>query len=246
LSCRTHRAFGFLKKLHRPVLKNLFLLGLLATLGFFGWRHFFKEDSTLSTPPSPTAEQEVAAFVGQSVLPAAEFATLCLKYPKLVTKALKGQTVTVSGLLHKAMVSGIKSNDLALEFAGTHQQKLMFRSDFGKKERWGGPAGMRFQKKGKEILGISVEKATPADSKTKGGEQIYSQIDTSSEEAALQSIVGKIANAYKGAKSPGGSKPAADKIVERVVCREGETITLRGEFRHIAPGWVKFDLVALP
>ncbi|MFM8983601.1 MAG: hypothetical protein ACKOLA_12005, partial [Spartobacteria bacterium] len=135
----------------------------------------------------------------------------------------------------KAMVSGIKSNDLALEFAGTHQQKLMFRSDFGKMERWGGPAGMRFQKKGKEILGISVEKATPADSKTKGGE-----------EAAMQSIVGKIANAYKGAKSPGGSKPAADKIVERVVCREGETITLRGEFRHIAPGWVYFDLVALP
>lgn len=112
--------------------KNLFLIGLLATLGFFGWRHF------TATPPPPTAEQEVAAFVGQSVLPAAEFATLCLKYPKLVTKALKGQTVTVSGLLHKAMVSGIKSNDLALEFAGTHQQKLMFRSDFGKRNAGAG------------------------------------------------------------------------------------------------------------
>jgi phosphotransferase system HPr-like phosphotransfer protein len=222
------------------VLKNLFLIALLATLGFLAWRHF------TATPPPPTPEQEVAALVGQSVMPAGELAALCAKYPKLVTKELKGKTVSVSGLLHMAMVSGIKSNDLALEFAGNQQLKFMFRSDFGKKERWGGPAGMRFQKKGKEILGISVEKDTPADSETKGGDQIYSQIDTSSEEAALQSIVGKIANAYKGAKSPGGSKPAADKIVERVVCREGETITLRGEFRHIAPGWVYFDLVALP
>jgi hypothetical protein len=32
----------------------------------------------------------------------------------------------------------------------------------------------------------------------------------------------------------------------RVVCREGETNTLRGEFRHIGSGWVKFDLLELP
>ena len=182
----------------------------------------------------------------QSVIPAKDLAEMCTKYPKLVTRALKGKIVVVSGVLSKALVSGIESNDLALEFAGTPQLKLMFRSDFGKKERWGGPAGMRFQKKGKEILGISVVKATTAVNETKSGEQIYSQIDTSSEEAALQSIVGKIANAYKGTKSPGGTKPAADKIVERVVCREGERITLRGEFRHIAPGWVKFDLLEMP
>ena len=31
-----------------------------------------------------------------------------------------------------------------------------------------------------------------------------------------------------------------------IVCREGETITLRGEFRHIGSGWVKFDLLELP
>ena len=227
------------------MLKNLFLFTLIAALGVFGWRHFSKENPIISTPP-PTAEQEVAAFVGQSVMPAGELAALCSKYPKLVTKELKGKTVSVSGLLHKAMVSGIKSNDLALEFVGTQQLKFMFRSDFGKKERWGGPAGMRFQKRGKEILGVSVVKAEPADNKTKNTDQVYPQIDTSSEEAALQSIVGKIANAYKGAKPAGDSKPAAEKIVERVVCREGETITLRGEFRHIGSGWVKFDLLEMP
>ena len=170
------------------MLKNLFLLALLATLGFLGWRHFTATPPA-STPP-PTPEQEVAALVGQSVIPAGELAAICSKYPKLVTKELKGKTVAVSGLLHKAMVSGIKSNDLTLEFVGTQNLKFMFRSDFGRKERWGGPAGMRFQKKGKEIL--------------------------------------------------------ADKIAERVVCREGETITLRGEFRHIGSGWVKFDLLEMP
>ena len=222
------------------MLKNLFLLILLTTLGFLGWRHF------TATPPPLTPEQEVAALVAQSVMPAGELAAICSKYPKLVTKELKGKTIAVSGLLHKAMVSGIKSTDLALELAGTQKLKFMFRSDFGRKERWGGPAGMRFQKKGKEILGVSVVKAASSNSESKNGEQIYSQIDTSSEEAALQSIVGKIVNAYKGAKSSGGSKPAGEKIVERVVCREGETITLRGEFRHIGSGWVKFDLLEMP
>ena len=32
-------------------------------------------------------------------------------------------------------------------------------------------------------------------------------------------------------------------LSSKVVCREGETITLRGEFRHIGSGWVKFDLL---
>ena len=35
-------------------------------------------------------------------------------------------------------------------------------------------------------------------------------------------------------------------LSSKVVCREGETITLRGEFRHIGSGWVKFDLLELP
>jgi hypothetical protein len=148
----------------------------------------------------------------------------------LLTKELKGETFAVSCLLNKALVSGIKSNDLVLEFAGTSQLKFMFRSDFGKNKRRLGAADMRFQKKGKEILGVSVVKATPADNETKNGDQIYPQIDTSSEEAALYNIAGKIADAYKGKKSPGGSKPATDKIVECVVCREGETITLAANF----------------
>lgn len=35
-------------------------------------------------------------------------------------------------------------------------------------------------------------------------------------------------------------------IFSKVICREGETITLSGEFRHIGSGWVNFDFLELP
>ena len=35
-------------------------------------------------------------------------------------------------------------------------------------------------------------------------------------------------------------------IFSKVICREGETITLSGEFRHIGSGWVSFDFLELP
>jgi hypothetical protein len=225
------------------VLKNLFLLALLSVLGFLGWRHF------KTPPPTLTAEQEVAAVVEQSVIPAKDLAAMCSKHPKLVTRALKGKKVAVSGVLSKALVSGVNSNDLQLELAGTPQLKISFQSDFGKAERWGGPARFRFQKKGKEILGLSVVKAPVGDKENT--DRVYSQLDTSSEAAVLQSVVGKIADAYGAVKSPGGSKPSsskktAEKSIQRTVCREGDASTLRGEFRHIGSGWVKFDLLELP
>ena len=196
------------------MLKNLFLIGLLATLGFFGWRHFF--------PPPLTAEQEVAAFVSQSVLPAAEFAALCAKYPKLVTQALKHKHVAVSGVLSKGLVSGVNSNDLSLELEGTPKLKISFQSDFGKKERWGGgPTSFRFQKRRKEMIKISEVKIAP---------------ETDSMSGSLESVVG-------GA----GERPqVAKQITEQILCREGNAITLRGEFRHIEAGWIKCDLLELP
>lgn len=195
------------------MVKNLFLIALLATLGFFGWRHFF--------PPPLTAEQEVAAFVSQSVLPAADFAALCLKYPKLVTQALKRKPVAVSGVLSKGLVSGVNSNDLSLELKGTPKLKISFQSDFAKKERWGGPTSFRFQKRGKEIFKISEVKIA---------------LEPRSRSGSLASVGG-------GA----GARPlVAAQITEKILCREGNAITLRGEFRHIGAGWIKCDLLELP
>jgi hypothetical protein len=194
------------------VFKKLFLLSILSLLGFFGWKHFTAE-------PSP--EQEVAALVEQSVMPAKDLAVLCAKYPKLVTQALKHKPVAVSGVLSKGLVSGVNSNDLSLELEGTPKLKISFQSHFGKKERWGGPASFRFQKRGKEIIKISKVK-------------IASEPHSSS---GSQESVGD---------GVGARPPVATQITEQILCCEGNTLTLRGEFQHIGAGWIKCDLLELP
>ena len=177
--------------------KNLLLFSILGIMGFFAWKHF----TTKPSPPTPV--QQVSAFVSQSVLPATELASLCEKYPRLVTEALKGKRVVVSGVLEKSMVIGVNSNDLKLELIGVPKLKISFQSDFGQQERWGAQSKFRFEKRGKEIW------------------------------------VGEIAKPGDGNMQSGRKSPAA-------LCREGDTLTMRGEFRNIAPGWVKCDLLELP
>ena len=229
------------------MLKKLLLLSILTLLCFFGWKHF-TASPTAQTEPSP--EQEVAALVEQSVMPAKDLAALCAKYPKLVTQALKHKHVAVSGVLSKGLVSGINSNDLSLELEGTPKLKISFQSDFGKKERWGGgPTSFRFQKRGKEIYAISVMKPILAQDKPQTSAP--SPIDNTSEGAALQSIVGAIAKAYSGNSANRGSKTSESstspaKPAQRVLCKEGTSLTLRGEFRHIGAGWINCDLLELP
>ena len=179
------------------------------------------------------------------MIPAKDLAALGAKYPKLVTQALKHKPVAVSGVLSNGLVSGVNSNDLYLELEGTPKLKISFQSDFGKKERWGGPASFRFQKRGKEIYAISVVKPSLAQDKHETSAR--SPIDTTSEGAALQSIVGAIAKAYGGNSANRGSKrtPPAEPAL-RALCKEGTSLTLRGEFRHIGAGWIKCDLLELP
>ena len=224
------------------MLKKLLVLLILSLLGFFAWKHFTAEPPAVAISP----EQEVAALVEQSVMPAKDLAALCAKYPKLVTQALKHKPVAVSGILSKGLVSGVNSNDLSLELEGMPKLKISFQSDFGKKERWGGPAIYRFQKRGKEIYAISVGKPNVAQDKIQTS--AHSPIDTTSEVAALQSIVGALAKAYGANSAKGGSKKSNSgqsptKPALRVLCKEGTTLTLRGEFRHIGAGWIKCYLL---
>ena len=194
------------------MLKKLLLLSILSLLVFFAWKHF-------TADPSP--EQEVAALVEQSVMPAKELAALCAKYPKLVTHALKHKPVAVSGVLSKGLVSGVNSNDLSLELEGAPQLKISFQSHFGKKERWGGPASFRFQKRGKEIIKISEVKIASEPQSMSGSQE---------------SVGGGV----------GVRPPVAKQIIEQILCCEGNALTLRGEFRHIGAGWIKCDLLELP
>ena len=228
------------------MLKKLLVLSILSLLGFFAWKHF---TASPAPSPAPSPEQEVAALVAQSVMPAKDLAALCAKYPKLVTQALKHKPLAVSGVLSKGLVSGVNSNDLSLELEGTPKLKTSFQSDFGKKERWGGPASFRFQKRGKEIYAISVMKPILAQDKPQTS--AHSPIDNTSEGAALQSIVGALAKAYGGNSAKGGSKKSGSgtspaEPSQRVLCKEGTSLTLRGEFRHIGAGWIKCDLLELP
>ncbi len=222
------------------MLKKLLVLLILSLLGFFAWKHFTTEPPAVAVSP----EQEVAALVEQSVMPAKDLAALCAKYPKLVTQALKHKPVAVSGVLSKGLVSGVNSNDLSLELEGTPKLKISFQSDFAKMERWGGPASFRFQKRGKEIYAISVVK--PSLAQDKAQTSAHSPIDNTSEGAALQSIVGALAKAYSGNSANRGSKKSPAEPALRALCKEGTLITLRGEFRHIGAGWIKCDLLELP
>jgi len=226
------------------MLKNLFLFALVFLVGYAGWEHFKP-----APPPPLTAEQEVAALVSQSVIPAKDLAAMSMKHPTLVTAALKGKTVAVSGVVLQAFVVGVNSDDLKLELAGIPNLKFSFRTDFGRKQHWGAAARYRFQKVGKEIVGLSVVKAS-SEEKT-NSDRVYPQIDSSSEAAALQSMVGKIAEAYGAVKNSGGSKPsrpkqAGEQTIRRALFREGESAILRGQFRHIGAGWIRFDLLDLP
>jgi hypothetical protein len=199
------------------VLKKLLLLSILSLLGFFAWKHFTAPPPAHATTP----EQEVAALVEQSVMPAKDLAALCAKYPKLVTQALKHKPVAVSGLLLKGLVSGVNSNDLSLELEGAPQLKISFQSHFGKKERWGGPASFRFQKRGKEIVKISEVKIASEPHSLSGSQE---------------SVGGGV-----------GARPlVATQITEQILCCEGNTLTLRGVFQHIGAGWIKCDLLELP
>ena len=226
------------------MLKKLFLFALLVLLGYAGWEYFKP-----APPPPLTTEQEVAALVSQSVIPATDLAAMSAKHPTLVTRALKGKTVAVSGVVLQAFVVGVNSDDLKLELAGLPNLKFSFRTDFGRKQHWGAPVRYRFQKVGKEILGLSVVKA--ASEEKSEHDRVYPQIDSSSEASALQSMVGKITEAYGAVKNSGGSKPSqpkqgVEKTVSRALFREGESATLRGQFNHIGAGWIRFDLLDLP
>jgi len=54
-----------------------------------------------------------------------------------------------------------------------------------------------------------------------------------------------ILDGYLTSSLPGSIKNVRSSF-SHIVCREGDTITLRGEFRHIGSGWVKFDLLEMP
>lgn len=205
------------------MIRNLLLVAVLCVSGFFVWEHFLK-------PESLTPEQEIERFVAKGTTSAVELAEIVDKYPELVCKALRDRRITVTGVLHKAVVKGVGSHDLILDLEGTRKRRITFTSDVNSYARANSQIGVskqKFQKLGREIVvyepAPKAVKASPAGGvvqKMLGG--IVPQATPPETEAE--------ANNQEFKQNPTQQNPAP---VERVVFRELDTVTLEGIFQHI-------------
>ena len=124
------------------MLKFLLTLLLISTVGYYGWNHFQKK-------PDATPEEKIALIRSQASCTAVELGELAESHPKLVERELKGRILTVSGVLSKGLVKGVKSTDLILELEGSPKTKIDFHSDFEQFTRLGDglkPGQFKFQK----------------------------------------------------------------------------------------------------
>ena len=202
------------------MLKKPLLLALFAILSFLAWRHFTATPS--APPPIPlTPEQEVNAILNQSVIPAKELADICEKYPLIVTSAFKKERrrFSVTGRISKALLLGVESNNFAIELIGNEKLKLKFSSDFNRLLRW-------------------VEASIPSSKYQK----ILIKFHREDRSIILVGIGIEKKIGKNGLITSGNRRI----LFSKVICREGETITLSGEFRHIGSGWVNFDFLELP
>jgi hypothetical protein len=143
--------FSSLKRINhfsQSMLKFLLPLLLVSAIGYYSWNHFQKT-------PEPTPEEKIALIRSQASCTALELGELAESHPKLVERELKGRILSVSGILSKALVKGVKSTDLILELEGAMKTKIDFHSDFERFTRMGEglkPGLFKFQKFGHEII----------------------------------------------------------------------------------------------
>lgn len=145
---------------HYPLLvvslmKNIFIIAVLAAISFLGWKHYTK------TPP-PTPLENAENCLRQSSIPSTELARICNEFPFLVSARLKNRKITVTGTLKKALVKGVDRRDLILEMEGAGKRNVTFTSDAVSSKRLRGvPADslFQFQKHGSEIYVLQHSKA---------------------------------------------------------------------------------------
>ena len=91
-------------------MKNIFIIAVLATIGFLGWKNYTK------VPPTPLEHAENC--LQQSSIPSAELARICNDFPTLASARLKNRKITVTGIMKKALVKGVDRRDLIMELEG--------------------------------------------------------------------------------------------------------------------------------
>ena len=70
----------------------------------------------------------MAIRTGKNPIPAEDLVKMAEKYPKLLTAALKDRRISVSGILKKAFVKGVGSNDLLLDLQSDSSMCVSFSS----------------------------------------------------------------------------------------------------------------------
>ena len=198
--------------------KGLLLVVGLGIASFFTWKHYSK-------PKILSPEQEVEHLIAKGTLSAVELAEITDKFPALVGRVLRDRRITVTGVLHKALVKGVGSHDLILDLEGSRKRKITFASDVNSYARANNSIGKsktKFQKFGREIV---VYESAPIRAKgSLGG-------------GAIQKMLGYAAPAKPqsetGSDASNAEQVKAQGPVERVVFRELDTVTLEGIFQHI-------------
>ena len=198
--------------------KGLLLVVGLGIASFFTWKHYSK-------PKILSPEQEVENLIAKGTLSAVELAEITDKFPALVGRALRDRRITVTGVLHKALVKGVGSHDLILDLEGSRKRKITFASDVNSYARANNQLGVskqKFQKLGRDIV---VYESASKSVKAPGGA------------GALQKMLGGIVPAApqpEGDSETAGQDPKQKSgPTERVVFRELDTVTLEGIFQHI-------------
>jgi len=159
-------------------MKNIFIIALLAVLGFWGWKNYTKV-------PPPTPLENAENCLRQSSIPSAELARICNDFPKLASARLKNRKITVTGILKKALVKGVDRRDLILEMEGAGKRNVTLISDIASSKRLRGlptDSLFQFQKHGSEIY---VEQLSKDPEKNESASRDSSSKDSSSQKKVV-------------------------------------------------------------
>ena len=202
-----------------PSFKSLLLLFVLATIGFFAWK------KNQPPPKIVTPEEEVAICTGKNPIPAEDLVKIAEKHPKLLTAALKDRRIAVSGILKKAFVKGVDSNDLILDLQGDSSMCVSFSSDVNRNRLMHVTIDRpKFFKQGREILVKQIAQKTG---------RVNSIVPTTSQEP----LTPNIGNLIKPKKSSNAQSPSGDTIL----FRELDSVKLDGIFQYITKGSIKME-----
>ncbi|MCX6975080.1 MAG: hypothetical protein NTZ94_12460 [Verrucomicrobia bacterium] len=201
-------------------MKTILLIACLSTVGFFAWKTI-KKDKVM------TPAEEVESCLRRGAISSIELASICDKYPSLVTTKFKNQKITVTGILKKALVKGVDRRDLILEMEGSGKRHVNFTSDVVATKRLSGvPIGSLFL------------------FKKHGGEIYVEQLAATKKDSSVASKLGGFLGMPKGGQTKGGeSKEDSVKTETVFAFREMEAYTLKGVFQYIRPGSVEFEWI---